>query len=78
MRIEKDSIGEIEVSDDVLWGAQTQRSFNNFKIGTEKMPLEVIKALTRLKKACAISNNKLGKLTQRILLNRQVWCGKIL
>lgn len=50
MRIEKDSIGEIEVSDDVLWGAQTQRSFNNFKIGTEKMPLEVIKALTRLKK----------------------------
>ncbi len=57
MRIEKDSIGEIEVSDDVLWGAQTQRSFNNFKIGTEKMPLEVIKALTRLKKACAISNN---------------------
>ena len=50
MRIEKDSIGEIEVSDDVLWGAQTQRSFNNFKIGTEKMPLEVIKALTRLRK----------------------------
>ena len=63
MRIEKDSIGEIEVNDDVLWGAQTQRSFNNFKIGTEKMPLEVIKALTRLKKACAISNNKLENLT---------------
>lgn len=62
MRIEKDSIGEIEVEDGVLWGAQTQRSFNNFKIGTEKMPMEVIKALTRLKKACAISNNKLGKL----------------
>ena len=63
MRIERDSIGEIEVNDDVLWGAQTQRSFNNFKIGTEKMPLEVIKALTRLKKACAISNNKLEKLS---------------
>ena len=63
MRIEKDSIGEIEVADDVLWGAQTQRSFNNFKISTEKMPMEVIKSLTRLKKACAISNNKLQKLS---------------
>ena len=44
-RIEKDSIGEINVPVDRLWGAQTQRSLQNFAIGTEKMPTEVIQAL---------------------------------
>lgn len=62
-RIEHDSIGEINVSSDVLWGAQTQRSFQNFKIGKDKMPLEIIYALALLKKCCAIANNSLGKLT---------------
>ncbi len=44
-RTEKDSMGEIKVPEDKLWGAQTQRSFQNFKIGKETMPEEVIKAI---------------------------------
>ena len=65
-RIEKDSIGEIKVPVDRLWGAQTQRSFQNFVIGTEKMPTEVIHALALLKKSVAIVNHTLDKLdTQR-------------
>ncbi|MBS4193531.1 class II fumarate hydratase [Lederbergia citri] len=62
-RIEKDTIGEIKVPQDKYWGAQTQRSKENFKIGGEKMPIEVIRAFAQLKKAAAISNNKLGKLS---------------
>jgi fumarate hydratase, class II len=61
-RIEKDSIGEIEVAEDKLWGAQTQRSFENFKIGTEKMPIEVVHALAMIKKGAALTNQKLGKM----------------
>lgn len=49
-RIERDTIGEIKVPADKYWGAQTQRSKQNFKIGNEKMPLEVIKAFAQLKK----------------------------
>ena len=44
-RIETDSIGEVRVPSDRLWGAQTQRSLQNFKIGTERMPIEVIRAV---------------------------------
>ncbi|MCJ7840437.1 class II fumarate hydratase [Lederbergia sp. NSJ-179] len=62
-RIEKDTIGEIKVQKDKYWGAQTQRSKQNFKIGTEKIPLEVIKAFAQLKKAAAIANHQLGKLS---------------
>jgi fumarate hydratase class II len=62
VRIEKDSIGEIEVEADKLWGAQTQRSFQNFKIGIEKMPLQVVHALALVKKAAARTNQKLGKM----------------
>ncbi|KHD84570.1 class II fumarate hydratase [Bacillus ginsengihumi] len=62
-RIEKDTLGEMKVPVDKYWGAQTQRSKENFPIGGEKMPLEVIKAFAHLKKAAAISNNKLGKLS---------------
>ncbi|MBW8349621.1 class II fumarate hydratase [Bacillus sp. IITD106] len=62
-RIEKDTIGEIKVPQEKYWGAQTQRSKENFKIGGEKMPIEVIRAFAQLKKAAAISNNKLGKLS---------------
>ena len=62
-RIEKDTMGEIKVPADKIWGAQTQRSKENFRIGQERMPLEVIQAMTILKKSAAITNNKLGKLS---------------
>lgn len=62
-RIEKDTMGEIQVQADKLWKAQTQRSLENFKIGTEKMPIEVIRAFAILKKAAAIANQKLGKMS---------------
>ncbi|TYS57785.1 class II fumarate hydratase [Sutcliffiella horikoshii] len=62
-RIEKDTMGEIKVPKNKLWGAQTQRSIENFAIGAEKMPIEIIHAFALLKKAAAISNNKLTKLS---------------
>ncbi|AOZ93116.1 class II fumarate hydratase [Paenibacillus crassostreae] len=61
-RIEKDTIGEIKVPADKLWAAQTQRSFENFQIGTEKMPLDLIRVFAILKKSAAIANGKLGKM----------------
>ncbi|MGF7048876.1 fumarate hydratase class II [Paenibacillus sp. DS2015] len=61
-RIEKDTIGEIKVPADKLWAAQTQRSFENFQIGTEKMPLDLIRVFAILKKSAALTNAKLGKL----------------
>ena len=61
-RKEKDSMGEILVPADKYWGAQTERSLENFRIGTEKMPPEVIKAFCYLKKCAAQANNELGKL----------------
>ncbi|MGB7202133.1 MAG: class II fumarate hydratase [Pyrinomonadaceae bacterium] len=61
-RIETDSMGEIEVANDVYWGAQTQRSLKHFNIGFDVMPREVIRALGILKKAAAIVNYDLGKL----------------
>lgn len=64
-RIEHDSMGEIKVPADRYWGAQTQRSFENFKIGIEKIPAEVIHAFAVLKKSAAIANNRLGKLDDR-------------
>ncbi|WP_391572815.1 class II fumarate hydratase [Cohnella sp.] len=61
-RIEKDSLGEVQVPVEKLWGAQTQRSLGNFKIGTEKMPLELIRVFALLKKSAALVNAELGKL----------------
>src|ERR1700730_16005355 len=61
-RIEKDSLGEVQVPADKLWGAQTERSLNNFRIGTEKMPLELISVFALLKKSAAVVNMELGKL----------------
>ncbi|HYV66287.1 MAG TPA: lyase family protein, partial [Myxococcales bacterium] len=55
-RIEKDTFGPIEVPADRLWGAQTQRSLTNFKIGTEKMPPLLVKALAQVKRAAAQVN----------------------
>jgi fumarate hydratase, class II len=63
-RIETDSMGEIEVAADVYWGAQTQRSLKHFNIGFDVMPREVIRALGILKKAAAIVNCDLGKLSE--------------
>lgn len=77
-RIEHDSMGEVQVPADRYWGAQTQRSFQNFPIGTEKIPMEVIRAFAILKKAAAIANNRLGKLDEkRLALISQV-CDEIL
>lgn len=64
-RIERDSFGELKVPVDKYWGAQTQRSLENFKIGHEKMPIEIIKAFAILKRAAAITNNKLGLLDDK-------------
>lgn len=61
-RIEKDSMGEMKVPANAYWGAQTQRSYENFKIGTEKMPKEITYAFAILKKAVAQANHRLGKL----------------
>lgn len=63
-RIETDSMGEIEVPTSAYWGAQTQRSLKHFDIGFDVMPREVIRALGILKKAAAIVNFDLGKLTE--------------
>lgn len=60
-RTEHDTMGEVKVPDEKYWGAQTQRSFENFKIGIEKMPKALIYAFANLKKACAIVNNRLDK-----------------
>ena len=62
VRIEKDTMGEIKVPDDRYWGAQTERSRQNFKIGGERFPRELIRALGVLKKAAALTNKDLGTL----------------
>ena len=63
-RIERDSMGEVNVPEKALWGAQTERSHINFNIGTETMPLPVIRAFAILKKASAEINLELGKLPE--------------
>ncbi len=62
-RIETDSMGAIEVPADRYWGAQTQRSLHHFNIGNDRMPREMIRALGILKKAAALVNEELGKLS---------------
>ncbi|WP_394583111.1 class II fumarate hydratase [Cytobacillus firmus] len=62
-RIEKDTLGEVKVPVDKFWGAQTQRSKDNFKIGIEKMPMEVIYAFAKVKRSAAVVNNRIGKLS---------------
>ncbi len=63
-RIEKDTLGPIEVPATKYWGAQTQRSFQNFKIGGHRMPIEIIRAFAILKKAAALTNLELGVLPE--------------
>lgn len=64
-RIEHDTMGEVKVPADKYWGAQTQRSLENFKIGRQRMPLEIIHAFGTLKKAAALANRKLGMLDEK-------------
>lgn len=64
-RIEHDTMGEVRVPANHYWGAQTQRSRENFPIGTETIPREVIRAFAILKKAAALANCKLGNLDQK-------------
>ncbi len=61
-RIEQDTMGSIEVDEDRYWGAQTQRSLENFRIGEERMPREIVLGLATVKKASALVNRDLGLL----------------
>ena len=63
-RIEHDTMGEVQVPADRYWGAQTQRSLENFRIGTEKIPYEMVQAFAILKKAAASANVRLGMLDE--------------
>ncbi|HET7850190.1 MAG TPA: class II fumarate hydratase [Pseudolabrys sp.] len=64
-RTESDSFGPIEIPADRLWGAQTERSLHNFRIGSERMPIEVVRALALIKRAAAEVNRDLGSLDRR-------------
>ena len=63
--MEHDSMGEVAVPADRYWGAQTQRSFENFQIGSEKIPMKVIRAFAVLKKAASMANCKLGRQDEK-------------
>ncbi|NGX57807.1 MAG: Fumarate hydratase class II [Chlamydiae bacterium] len=71
-RIEKDSLGEVEVPSDKFYGAQTERSHRNFRIGDERIPHRVIEALVLIKKAAAIVNEELGILSAE---KKELICG---
>ena len=81
-RIEKDTMGEVKVPADKYWGAQTERSRNNFKIGGQRMPAEIIEAFAYLKKAAAQANCELGVLSaeKKILIEKvcdEILAGKL-
>ncbi|MBQ9563047.1 MAG: class II fumarate hydratase, partial [Lachnospiraceae bacterium] len=65
VRMEHDSMGEVAVPADRYWGAQTQRSFENFQIGSEKIPMKVIRAFAVLKKAASMANCALGRQDEK-------------
>lgn len=65
-RVETDTMGEVSVPADRYWGAQTERSHENFKIGTERLPAPLIRALGLQKKTAALSNQMLGKLDSKL------------
>ena len=78
-RIEKDTLGEVKVPINSLWGAQTERSRNNFKIGNpSSMPLEIIHAYAILKKSAAQTNYNLGKLSKEKCNLIESVCNEIL
>ena len=68
-RTESDSLGDIEVPSDKYYGAQTQRSYENFKIGIEKFPREFIRAYGLLKKSAATVNHSFGNLDDNIFVS---------
>src|ERR1700730_6316259 len=65
LRIETDSLGQVEVAADKLWGAQTQRSLEHFSIGHDLIPREMITAYAILKRAAATANHAGGRLSDR-------------
>ena len=79
-RIERDSMGEMRVPVDRYWGAQTQRSLQNFPIGVERMPIEIIRAFGILKKAAAIANHRIQpeRMTARKLSAISAACDEII
>ena len=77
-RIEKDTMGEMQVPADRYWAAQTQRSYQNFKIGEEVMPREITRAFGILKKAAALANNRLGKLSDEKLSAISKACDEVI
>src|SRR3954468_16276599 len=64
-RTEKDTFGPIQVPSERLWGAQTQRSLQNFDISGERQPLEIIRALVQVKRSSAVANHLLGLMDDR-------------
>ena len=81
-REESDTMGSVQVPADVLWGAQTQRSKDNFKIGGERIPVPVVRSMGIVKHACASTNEALGKLDSDLSKNiqaaaREVFEGKL-
>ena len=66
MRIEKDTMGEMNLPDDSYYGAQTQRAFQNFQISSLKMPRPMIAAMALIKRSAAVVNYKLGSLDSNI------------
>ena len=77
-RIEKDTLGEIEVPEEKYWGAQTQRSIHNFEIGNHRMPIEIIYAFAYLKKAAALVNAELTDFSQQTAQAISDVCDEIL
>src|SRR5690554_7967652 len=77
-RIEKDTMGPVEVPSEKFWGAQTQRSINNFKIGgpRNQMPLEIIHAFAIVKKSAADANAGLGGLDKEKPASRSEVCNE--
>ena len=65
-RIEHDTMGEVAVPSEALWGAQTQRSLQNFKIGNERLPRPMIRAMGLVKKAAALTNAELNQIPQEL------------
>lgn len=78
IRIESDSLGDVEVPAGALWGAQTQRALNMFAIGTDKMPREMVEAYAVMKKACAKANAGAGKLPEDKASSIMAVCDEIL
>lgn len=66
VRIEHDTMGEVSVPSDAFWGAQTQRSLQNFKIGTEHLPRVMIRAMGIVKKAAALTNAELQQISEEM------------